>query len=84
LHGLREIGLGLRVRDSHYRSNGSDIGDRRWSWVNSLHIMRSPAEGPKMGIVAVKVMRPGSIPAIGMPVGVVIGAVWICLGAQGA
>jgi hypothetical protein len=80
------IRLGLRVRDSHYGSNGSDIGNRRRSCVNSLHIagiVWSPIGAP-MPIVAVKVMRSGAIPAIGMPTGVVIRPVWICLGAQGA
>jgi hypothetical protein len=88
LYGLGDIGLGLRVRDSHYRSHGSDIGNRRRSCVNSpLHIVVivwSPIGALKMLIVAVKVMRPGAIPAIGMPTGVVIRPIWICLGAQGA
>jgi hypothetical protein len=83
---LGVIGLGLRVRNCHYRSNGSYIGNRRRSCVNSLHIagiVWSPIGAP-IPIVAVKVMRPGAIPAIGMPTGVVIGLVWIRLGAQGA
>jgi hypothetical protein len=83
---LGVIGLGLRVRNSHYRSNGSDIGNRRRSCVNSLHIVGivwPPTSAPVMTIVAAKVMMPGAIPAISMPTGVVIGPVWICLGAQG-
>jgi hypothetical protein len=84
LLGLRVIRLRWRrVRNSHYRSNGSDIGDRRRSLVNSLRIAAivwSPA-GPPMSIVAVKMMGPGAIPAIGVPMGVVI-SIWICLGAQ--
>lgn len=86
--GLRVIRLGLRrVRNSYYRSNGSDVRDRRGSLINSLHIVViawSPAGAPKMLIVAVKVTRPGAIPAMGMPAGVMIGPVWLCLGAQGA
>jgi hypothetical protein len=84
LIGLVEIRLGLRrVRNSHY---GSDIGDRRWAFVNSLHIVAivSLTGTPKMLIVVAIVMRPGAIPAIGMPMGVAIRPVRICLGAQGA
>jgi hypothetical protein len=88
LLGLRVIRLGWRgVRNAHYRSHGSDIGYRRRCLVNSLHIVTivwSPAGAPKMLIVAVKVTRPGAIPAIGMPTGMVIGPVWLCLGPQGA
>lgn len=85
--GLRVIRLGLRVRNPHYRSNGSDIGDSRWPSVNSLHraaIVWSPTGAPEMPVVAVIVTRPGAIPAIGRPTVVVIGPVWICLGPQGA
>ena len=76
--GLGVIGLGLRVRNSHYGSNGSDIGNRRWSSINSIYIVVivwSPTGAPKMLIVVAKVMRPGAIPAISMPTGVVIGPV---------
>jgi hypothetical protein len=88
LLGLRIIRLGLRrIRNSHYGSNGSDIGNRRWPAVHSLHIVvivRSLTGAPKMLIVVARVMRAGAIPAIGMPMGVVIRPVRLSLGAQGA
>jgi hypothetical protein len=43
----------------------------------------APSGVSEMLIVVAKVMRPGAIPAIGMPGGVVIWSIWICLGAQG-
>ena len=84
---LGVIGLGLRVRNSHYGSNGSGIGNRRWSSINSIYIVMivwSPTIASVMSIGVAKVMRPGAIPAISMPTGVVIGPVWTCLDAQGA
>jgi hypothetical protein len=83
---LIEIRLGLRVRNSHYGSNGSDIGDCRWSSVNSIYIVGiawAPTGVPKLLMVAAKVMRPWAIPAIGMPMGVMIWSIGICLSAQG-
>ena len=77
--------MGLRVRNSNYGSNGSDIGNRRWSSV--MHIVTgmvwTHAGAPEMLIVAVKVMRPWAMPPIGIPMGAVIWSIWICLGAQG-
>ena len=89
---LREIWLGWRIRNCHHGSNGSDISNRRWSSVNSLYIVTivwPPTGAPAMLMMAVKVMMPWAIPAIGMPMGAVIWSIWsiwsiwIRLGAQG-
>jgi hypothetical protein len=89
---LREIWLGCRIGNCHHGSNGSDISNRRRSSVNSIHIVAivwPPAGAPAMLMMAVKVMMPWAIPAIGMPIGVVIWSIWsvwsiwIRLGAQG-
>ena len=90
---MGEIGLGWRIGNSHHGSNGSDIGNRRWSSINSIYIVGivwPPTGVPEMPIMAakvmrpwtlpVKVMRPWAIPAIGMPMGAVIWPIWICLG----
>ena len=76
--------MGLRVRNSNDRSNGCEIGNPRWSSINSSYIMGIVwplTVGPEMLlIVIVKAMRPWAIPAIGISLGVVI---WPGLGAQG-
>ncbi len=72
--------MGLRIRNSHDGSNGRDIGNRWWSSINSLHIVGilwPSTEARGMPIVAVKVMMPWAIPAIGIPMGVVIWWIWI-------
>jgi hypothetical protein len=77
----------LRIRNPNHRRHGCDIGNRRWSSINSMHIMGivwPPIGVPIIPVVTVKPVRPGAIPAIGMPMGVVIGSIWIGLGAQGA
>ena len=73
--------MGLYKRDSHDGSNGHDIGNLRWS-VNSLHIVGIvwPSIEPLgMPIVATKVMVPWAIPAIGIPMGVLIWLIWFGL-----
>ncbi len=73
--------MGLRIRNCHDGSNGRDIGNPRWS-INSLHvvgILWPSIEAPGMPIVAAKVMVPWAIPAIGIPVGVVIWLIWFRL-----
>jgi len=81
-------GLGLRVRlNSNDGSNGTDIGNRWWSCVNSMH-MRAAIIAPKILVVTVKVMMPWTMPPIGISMGMVIIRVrlkgWLGLGAQGA
>ena len=75
--GLGENGLGLLVRlNSNDGSNGPDIGNRRWSCVNLMHIGTGivwPHTGaPEMLIVTVKGMRPWAMPPIGISMGMVI------------
>jgi hypothetical protein len=82
---LGDIGLGLRVRNCNDGSRGCEIGNPRWSSVNSIYIKGIvwPLTGaPEILLVMVKAMR--LIPAIGIPMRVVIWSVWIGLGAQGA
>ena len=81
--------MGLRVRNSNDGSNGCDIGDRRWSCV--VHIVTgivwTHTGAPEILMVAVKVMRPWAMPAIGISMGaVIIRALkrWVGLGGQGA
>lgn len=77
----------MRIRNSNDGSHGCDIGNRRWSSINSMYIMGivwPPIGVPEIPVVTVKPMRPWAIPAIGTPMGVVIGSIWIGLGAQGA
>ena len=77
----------LRIRNSNDGSNGRDISDRRRASINSSYIvgMVWPATGaPEIVMVTVKAMRSWIIPAIGIPMGVVIWLIWIGLGAQGA
>ena len=87
--------LGLRVRlNSNDGSNGRDIGNRRWSCVNLIHIgtgiVWTHTGAPEILLVTVKVMRPWTMPPIGISMGVVIIRVrfkrwiWFGLGAQGA
>jgi hypothetical protein len=74
--------------------NGPDIGHRRRSGVNLLHIgtgrLRPPTGAPELLLVVVIPMRPGAMPPIGLPMGPVILLVrfktWIGvrLGPQGA
>ncbi len=74
--------MGLHKRNSNDGSNGRGIGNLRWSSINSLHIVGilwSPTEAPGMPTVAVKVMMPWAIPAIGIPMGVVIWLIWFGL-----
>jgi hypothetical protein len=75
--GLGVHGLGLRNRlNANDGSNGRDIGDRRRSRVNLLHIgmgMVWPSIGaPVLVLVAVKPMRPAAMPPIGLPMGAMI------------
>ena len=73
----------LRVRNSDDGSNGCDIGNRRWSSMNSTYIVGivwTPTGAPEILMMTVKAMRPWAIPAIGIPTGVVIGS---GLGAHG-
>ncbi len=72
-----ENGLGLRVSlNSHDGTNGPDIGNRRWSRVNLMRIetgmVWTHAGAPDILLVMVKGMRPLTMPAIGIPPGVVI------------
>lgn len=72
-----ENGLGLRVSsNSHDGTNGPDIGNRRWSCVNLMHmetgIVWTHTGAPEILLVTVKGMRPRTMPAIGIPPGVVI------------
>jgi hypothetical protein len=90
-----ENGLGLRVSlKSNDGSYGPDIGNRRWSCVNLMHIGTGIAwthtGAPEILLVTVKGMRPRTMPPIGIPMGVVIIRVrlkrwiWFGLGAQRA
>ncbi len=77
----------MGIRDSHHGSNGCDIGHRRRSSIDSLYIVvmvRPLTEAPEMLIVVVKAMMLWAIPAIGIPMRVVKGSIWIGLSAQGA
>ena len=62
--------------NSHDGSNGPDIGNRRWSCVNLLRmetgIVWTHTGVPDILLVMVKGMRPRTLPAIGVPPGVVI------------
>jgi hypothetical protein len=67
------------IRNSNNGSNRCDIGNRRPS-VNSIYIVRMvwPPKGvPEMPIVAVKAMMPWPIPAVGIPMELVIWSIWI-------
>jgi hypothetical protein len=90
-----ENGLGLRVRlNSNDGSNGPDIGNRRWSCVDLMHIgtgiVWTHTRAPEILLVTVKGLRPWTMPSIGISMGVVIIRVrlkrwiWFGLGAQGA
>jgi hypothetical protein len=78
--------LGLSVRNCHDGSNGCDIGNRRCSSINPIYIVGivwAPTGAPEILMVPVKALMPWAIPAIGIPMWIVIGSIWIGLGAQG-
>ena len=88
-------GLGLRVRrNANDGRNGRDIGNRRRSCVNLMHIgtgmVWTHTGAPEILLVMVKPMRLAAMPPIGIPMGAVIIRVrlkrwiWVGLGAQGA
>lgn len=79
--------MGLRVRNANDGSNGGDIGNRRGSTINSMHVVGivwPPTGAAEMLIVTVKAMMLWATPTIGISTGVVIWSIWIGLGAQGA
>jgi hypothetical protein len=93
--GLGENGLGLLVRlNANDGSNGCDIGNRRWSCVNSMPIRAGIVwtftGAPEILLLTVKPVRLWAVPPIGISMGAVIVRVrlkrWIGvgLGAQGA
>ena len=81
---MGDIGLRLRVRNPDDGSNGGDIGNPRWSCVVVMvtGIVWTVTRAPEMLLAAVKAMMPWAIPAIGIPMGVVIWPIGIGLGAQ--
>ena len=88
-----ENGLGLVRLNSNNGSNGRDIGNRRWPWVELTRIgtgiVWTHTRAPEILLVTVKVMGPVTMPPIGISTGVVIIRVrlkrwiWVGLGAQG-
>jgi hypothetical protein len=67
-----EIELEWRIRLLNNGHNGRDIGNRRWSCVDLIHIVTgmvwTPAGVPKIPVVTAVAMMPSTMPAIGIPI----------------
>ncbi len=67
-----EIELDWRIRLLNNGHNGRDIGNRRWSYVNLIHIVTgmvgTPVRAPKILVVTAVGMMFWTMPAIGFPI----------------